>query len=96
MNWDDERSVALLKNCHRAMVDNGRLLIIEVSVISPKNEPAFGKLFDLHMLVMTGGRGRSEADFRALFEKAGFRLANIISTGSPVSIVEGLRVSDEG
>ena len=92
VNWDDERSVTLLKNCHRAMVENGKLLVIEVSVISPKNVPFFGKLFDLHMLVMTGGRGRSEAEFRALFAAAGFELTNIIPTESPVSIIEGVRI----
>lgn len=92
VNWEDERSVILLKNCHRAMVENGKLLVIEVSVISPKNVPSFGKLFDLHMLVMTGGRGRSEAEFRALFAAAGFKLTNIMPTESPVSIIEGLRI----
>ena len=74
------------------MVENGRLLVIEISVIAPKNAPSFGKLFDLHMLVMTGGRGRSEAEFRALFATAGFRLTNIIPTESPVSIIEGVRL----
>jgi hypothetical protein len=92
VNWDDERSVALLKNCHHAMVENGKLLVIEVSVISPKNVLSFGKLFDLHMLVMTGGRGRSEVEFRALFAAAGFKLTNIIPTESPVSIIEGVRI----
>jgi hypothetical protein len=92
VNWDDERSVALLKNCHHAMVENGKLLVIEVSVISPKNVPSFGKLFDLHMLVMTGGRGRSEVEFRALFAAAGFKLTNIIPTESPVSIIEGVPI----
>ena len=92
VNWDDERSARLLKNCHRAMVENGRLLVIEISVIAPRNAPSFGKLFDLHMMVMTGGRGRSETEFRALFEAAGFRLANIIPTEAAVSIIEAIRV----
>lgn len=92
VNWDDERSVALLKNCHRDMAENGKLLVIEVSVISPRNVPSFSKLFDLHMLVMTGGRGRTEAEFRALFAAAGFKLTNIIPTESPVSIIQGVRI----
>ncbi|MCP4540330.1 MAG: methyltransferase [Chloroflexi bacterium] len=91
VNWDDQRSVALLKNCHRAMAENGKLLVVEVSVISPRNVPSFSKLFDLHMLVMTGGHGRTEAEFRALFAEAGFKLTNIIPTASPVSIIEGVR-----
>ncbi len=92
VNWDDEQCIALLKNCHRAMAENGKLLIIEVSVISSKNMPSFSTLFDLHMLVMTGGRGRTKAEFQALFAAAGFKLTNIISTESMVSIIEGVRI----
>ncbi|MCP4373047.1 MAG: methyltransferase [Deltaproteobacteria bacterium] len=92
VNWDDERCIDILKNCHHAMAENGKLIIAEVSVISPKNTPSFSKLFDLHMLVMTGGRGRTEAEFQALFVATGFNLTNIIPTESPVSIIEGVRM----
>ncbi|MCP4422382.1 MAG: methyltransferase [Chloroflexi bacterium] len=92
VNWDDEQTVALLKNCHDAMADNGKLLIIEVSVTLSKNAPSFSKLFDLHMLVMTGGRGRTEEEFQTLFAATGFKLTNIILTESPVSIIEGVRI----
>jgi hypothetical protein len=52
-----------------------------------------GKLLDLHMLVMApGGRERTEAEYRALFEKAGFQLTRIVPTQREVSIVEGIRV----
>ncbi len=92
VNWTDGRCIDILKNCHHAMAENGKLIIIEVIVISPKNAPSFSKLFDLHMLVMTGGRGRTEAEFQALFAATGFNLTNIISTESPVSIIEGVRI----
>ena len=92
VNWDDERTVAILKNCHSAMADNGKLLIVEVSVASSRNVPSFSKLFDLHMMVMTGGRGRTEEEFQTLFSATGFKLTNIISTESQVSIIEGVRI----
>lgn len=92
VNWDDRRCMDILKNCRQAMAEHGRLLIIEISVLSPRNAPSFSKLFDLHMLVMTGGRGRTEAEFQALFAATGFQLSNIIPTDSPVSIVEGTRL----
>jgi hypothetical protein len=41
------------------------------------------------MLVMNGGRERTLADFDRLLAAAGFRLANLISTASPLSIIEG-------
>ena len=74
------------------MVDYGKLLIVEVSVTLSKNVPSFSKLFDLHMMVMTGGRGRTEKEFQVLFAAAGFKLTNIISTESTVSIIEGIRI----
>lgn len=89
-DWDDDRSVAILRNCHRAMGKKGKLLLVE-EVIPPGNGPSFGKLMDLHMLVVTGGRERTEAEYGALFASAGFRLANIIPTEAGASVIEGLR-----
>jgi ubiquinone/menaquinone biosynthesis C-methylase UbiE len=91
-DWDDERAIAILKQCHKVMPDNGKVLVAE-QVIPPGNEPFMGKLLDLHMLVMTpGGRERTEAEYRALFEKAGFKLTRIVPTQDEVSIIEGIRV----
>jgi len=91
-DWDDERAIAILKQCHKVMPDNGKVLVTE-QVIPPGNEPFMGKLLDLNMLVMTpGGRERTEAEYRALFEKAGFNLTRIVPTQREVSIIEGIRV----
>ncbi|AGA27750.1 methyltransferase [Singulisphaera acidiphila] len=92
-DWDDAQSVAILKNCHRAMARGGRLLLVE-AVIPPRNEPSFGKFMDLNMLVMTGGRERTAEEFRVLLAAAGFRLARVIATPSPVSVIEALREDD--
>jgi len=47
---------------------------------------------DVNMLVSTGGRQRSEAEFRALYETTGFELARIVPTQAMSSVVEGVRV----
>jgi hypothetical protein len=44
------------------------------------------------MLVITGGRERTEEGFRALYKAAGFRLTRVVATESPLSVIEGLRV----
>jgi hypothetical protein len=90
-DWDDTDTVTILKNCHRAMVENGKLLLVE-TVIPPRNEPSFGKVLDLEMLVMTGGCERTEAEYRTLFEAAGFVLTKVITTPSFLSVIEGVRV----
>lgn len=89
-DWDDERAVAILRNCHRAMIENGKLLLVE-AVVPPGSEPHLSKFMDLNMLVMTGGRERTEEEYRLLLKAAGFRLTRIIPTGSPMSVIEGER-----
>jgi len=88
-NWDDERCVTILKNCRRAMRPGGHVIAID-AVIEMGNAPSLDKLLDIEMLVMTqGGFERTEAQFRALFEAAGLRLARVVPTQSPFSIIEG-------
>lgn len=89
-DWNDEQSVAILKNCHRAMTPSGKLLLVE-AVIPQGDEPAFSKFIDLNMLVMTGGCERTEAEYKNLLAAAGFELTRIVSTSSPFSIIEGAR-----
>jgi len=80
-----------MKNCHRALPENGKLIFVE-AVVPEGNEPHFGKFIDLNMLVMTGGRERTEAEFRKLYEASGFRLTRVVPTESPFSVIEGLKV----
>jgi hypothetical protein len=86
-DWDDEKALAILKGCRRAMTAQARLLIVE-SVISPGNEPGLGKLMDINMMVIHGGLERSHADFSALLKEAGFELTAVTTTGSTVDLVE--------
>ena len=90
-DWDDERSVTILKNCHRAMTENGKLLLVE-AVVPGGSEPHFSKFIDLNMLVMTGGSERTENEYRMLLEASGFKLTRIIPTESPMSVIEGERL----
>jgi hypothetical protein len=45
---------------------------------------------DLNMMVVTGGRERTEAEFRSLIESAGFHVARIVPTLAMMSVIEGL------
>ena len=86
-DWNDERATTILRNCRNAITSDGRLLLVDV-VIPSNREPHFGKFIDLNMLVMTGGLERTEDEFRKLLDASGFRLARVINTESPISIVE--------
>lgn len=87
-DWDEEKCLTILRNCHRVMSATGKVLVIE-SVIPPGNEPFGGKLLDLVMLLIPGGKERTAAEYRTLFEQAGFEVTRIIPTTSEISIVEG-------
>jgi hypothetical protein len=87
-NWDDEHAIAILRNLRRAIAPGAKLLVVE-RVIPPGNEPLFGKLMDLTMLVVHGGIERTDEEFRRLFEAAGLRLSRIVPTAVEVSLIEG-------
>lgn len=75
-DWPDEDAMKILRNTGRAMRGGGTLLLIE-KIVDSATRPA--GLIDLLMLVI-GGRERSEADFRSLLASAGFSLTRIIAT----------------
>jgi len=91
-DWDEDRAAAILRNCRAVMAPDARLLVIEM-VIPPGNEPFFGKLLDLEMLAVAGGRERNAEEFRSLLSAAGFELTGIVLTTAPVSIIEGRPVA---
>jgi ubiquinone/menaquinone biosynthesis C-methylase UbiE len=90
-DWDDERATQLLRTCHRALAPGGKLLLIEM-VIPPDNRPTPAQAMDLNMLVMLGGRERTEEEYQRLFQEAGFRLERVIPTHSPFSVIEATRI----
>ena len=71
---DDDRAREVLQRVRHAIPDEGRLLIVE-GVVSAPNEPGL-KLLDLLMLIL-GGRERTEDEWQALLPSGGFQLTGI-------------------
>lgn len=89
-DWNDELSVRILAHCREAMAEGGRVLLAEV-VMPGKPEPSpTVKLMDLNMLVLCGGKQRTEAEFGELFRAAGLELTRVVPGGF-CSVVEGVR-----
>ena len=86
-DWDDEKSLMILRNCHQAMSSDAKLLVVE-SVIPPGNDPFGGKFLDLVMLLIPGGKERTEEEYRGLFNDAGFDLSRIVATETEISMIE--------
>src|SRR5436190_13110925 len=75
-DWDDERAAAICRTIRTAASPGARLLITQ-SVIRPGNEPEGAKWLDLLMLVLAGGRERTEPEWRGLLDSAGFDIEQI-------------------
>jgi hypothetical protein len=91
-DWDDERSVKILKNIATAMGPASVLLIVEpIMPDRPGTTPIDGMFAhtDLNMLVVTGGRERTEREFLTLVERAGLRPTRVVPTPATFSIIEG-------
>lgn len=88
-DWSDDECVQILANCRAAMNEKGKVLVVD-NVVSSGNEPSWGKLLDIQMLII-GGRERTKEEFAALFAAAGLKLVRIVSTKCPLSIVEGVK-----
>lgn len=87
IDWDDDQLITIVKNIRAAINKNGKLLVID-TVLSPANEYQWGKWLDLELLSFGYGGARTEDEFKELFVKAGFQLANHIQIGTPVSVME--------
>jgi hypothetical protein len=87
-DWDDEKSVTILKNIHRSMDKDGKLLLGEY-ILPPGNTASMARGSDLVMLVISGGQERTEEEFRALYERAGFCLTRIVPTKVGICMIEG-------
>jgi SAM-dependent methyltransferase len=89
---DDDRAVALLTNLRSHMPSGATLLLME-SIVPPGNEPHFAKALDLDMLLFVGGRERTQTEYAALLDRAGFRMTRVVPTISTISLVEARPVA---
>ena len=91
-DWDGEEANTILGHCRKAMHADARLLLIEC-VVPEGNDFNFGKLLDLNMLVVSGGKERTEREFADLLAENRMRLNRVIHTRVPrVSIIEAVPV----
>lgn len=89
-DWNDEDCFRILHACRVAMGEGSRLVLGEqILETNPEHGPPAGYLMDMQMMAMFGqARERTEAEFRSLLEKSGFKLTNIFPTSSTVSAIE--------
>ena len=86
-DWNDAQAREILRNCRRAVPDDGVLVLIEYC-LGEDNTPSVGKMVDLVMLTITGGKERTVEEHRALLASAGFQLNRAIPVSPEITIIE--------
>lgn len=86
-DWSDQYCQMILKNIRNQMNSNGRVLILDMMI--EDNLAQFTSWLDLNMMIILGGKERTEKEFSDLYTSAGFELEKVISTSSLLKIVVG-------
>jgi len=89
VDWDDERAHAILANCRGAIPADGVLLVVDFA-LPAGNLPSAGKLADIAMLVLTGGKVRTVQEYRDLLGGAGLCLGQVIPVPGDLQIIEAM------
>ncbi|HET6774633.1 MAG TPA: methyltransferase [Acidimicrobiales bacterium] len=94
-DWDDARATAILANIAAAMPSQGTLLVIEPvmpAVPAGSRDVLMMVMSDLNMLVCTGGKERTEDEFRTVLTGAGFDVRSITPAHGPTnfSVIEAV------
>jgi SAM-dependent methyltransferase len=91
-DWNDERSVTILRNCRNSLPAGGKLLLVErIMPETPGDnvEDRATALSDLNMLRGPGGAERTEAEYGRLLTNGGFTLRRIVPAGR-FSVIEAV------
>jgi len=85
-DWPDGAAASILRNVRDVVPPDGRVLIVD-AVLPDGDGPHLGKIVDLVMLTMLGGRERSAREFGELLTAAGLQLASVVESDGPTSVV---------
>jgi hypothetical protein len=90
-DWNDAECIEILSNIREAATGPARILIVE-HVVPDHDVPHFSKLFDIHMMCWGTGQERTEAQYRSLLERAGWKPAGSYYPKSrQMGVITGVR-----
>jgi len=92
-DWDDERALAVLQTCRRAMSDRARLVLLERRFperVENADEMLTTVMGDLQMMVVLGGKERTDNEYRELMARAGLRLTRVVPTETEFAAFEAV------
>ena len=86
-DWAAEESIKILSGIRKHMPANAKVLLVE-TVVPTTPGPHLSKELDIAMMVLPGGKERTQQEYAALAAKCGLRLQRAVATQSPYSILE--------
>nr|Q39522.1 RecName: Full=(S)-scoulerine 9-O-methyltransferase [Coptis japonica]BAA06192.1 S-adenosyl-L-methionine:scoulerine 9-O-methyltransferase [Coptis japonica] len=91
-DWDDDRSIKILKNCWKALPENGTVIVIEFVLpqVLGNNAESFNALTpDLLMMALNpGGKERTTIEFDGLAKAAGFAETKFFPISQGLHVME--------
>ncbi|MCK6548156.1 hypothetical protein L6R52_20055 [Myxococcota bacterium] len=88
-DWADREAGKILDVCRSSMKPGARLFVVDYA-LSDDPTPHPGKLLDLQMMVVLGGRERSTSEWHALLARHGFRVERITAATSGEHVIEAV------
>lgn len=92
-DWNDEKSIAILAACRKAMGPAAKLILVEHVVPDRAEDSAESRrifMEDVQMMVMLDGQERTADQFGTLMKAAGLRLTKVFQTASVFQLIEGV------
>lgn len=90
-DWGDKDCMSLLRNCRKSIKPDGSLIVVERVMPDLMQSSALHRSvarMDLTMMLGFGGHERTQSEYRALLERAGFTLVNISATAFEFCVLE--------
>ncbi|GLJ19614.1 hypothetical protein SUGI_0354900 [Cryptomeria japonica] len=97
VDWDEEKCEEILGNCHKALPENGKLIVTEnITMEGSVSNKSIDIVADLVMITLaSGGKQRSEKEWKSLLQKSGFSVVKMVEPPGPFSklkIIEAIKV----
>lgn len=86
-DWNDHDSGRILDNIRAAAKPDSKLIILESVVPDSDKDAGPARIMDVNMMVMTGGKERTAAEWHTLLNAHGFTIEEIVPTPSPMSVI---------
>jgi hypothetical protein len=93
-DWADEDAVQILTGVRRNAAPSAELRIIESLISGDNDVPHPSKMFDIGMLLLSGGRERTANEMQRLLSRAGWEMRAMISRYEPISVVRARPVAE--